>query len=81
MKREIICPKCIESIRELKNTMNKNPNIYKGEDLKVLVGSALMDFYCDHCNKVILNGHRCFAVTIFIEGTYYPWEYGYIQEN
>ena len=77
MKREIYCVKCQHEDEQLfPNGIVDN----FGERIKYIKGTAKADYKCDLCDKDILQGNECFAVSTWIEGNtqYYSWEPDYL---
>jgi hypothetical protein len=70
MKREINCPKCAESCKQL---IGK----YKGEHIKIQEGKAKAPFICDQCAALIDPGDPCVCVSVWADYggiQYFPWE-------
>lgn len=76
MKREILCEKCEEGVRDI------FAKKYEGESNKLIEGFAKHEMLCDHCGKVIELREPCYAASIWLHSRddYYPWESQFIDE-
>ena len=75
MKRDIACKECAPKYHDYPASLD-GPE----ETVKKVHGIAIQDYHCDRCNKKILQGSKCVAISVIVEGQhYYKWEHGFIQ--
>ena len=84
MKREIICQTCEPKLRKLFNIEphKTTSTPYPNEHVKMIGGSAMFSYVCDHCNAPIRQREFCFAVSIWNDrhpNDHFPWERDYIM--
>lgn len=70
MKREIWCKGCDYTI-----------GTYQGEGHKKITGHVKAGFVCDLCHVLLPKGAEAIAVSMFMDGEYFPWEEEYIQPD
>jgi len=76
MKQEILCKNCA---RETKRIF-QSAKPYPGEYIRFRDGSALCNFICDGCGKLIIARTRCTAFSMWTRSIpYYNWESGFID--
>jgi len=70
VKQEIYCLVCATRLQAFPE--------YPGEHMKLVPGAARFDFVCDFCDRFIARESFCYAVSMYKDDQYHPWESDYI---